>query len=56
MSTDPLAQFLLLCAQADVARLQLTQPPAGMDAERLLLRPILLRGAAHWQAVWRHPS
>ncbi len=55
MSTDALAQFLALCAQADVARLQLTQAPADVDAERLLLRPIVLRGADHWQAVWRHP-
>jgi SAM-dependent methyltransferase len=55
MPTDALAQFLALCAQADVARLQLTQAPVDVDAERLLLRPIVLRGAGHWQAVWRHP-
>ncbi len=56
MPNDALAQFLAICQQASVTRLQLTQPPPGVDAERLLVRPIVLRGAAHWQAVWRHPS
>ena len=49
MPNDALAQFLAICQQADVTRLQLTQPPPGVDAERLLVRPIVLRGAAHWQ-------
>ncbi len=56
MQSESLARFLALCAAPDWVRLQLTQAPPGGGAERLQLRPVLLRGLPHWQAVWRHPT
>lgn len=51
-----LADFLALCAQPGWARLQLTQGPDAQGAQRLQLRPVDLRGAPHWQAVWKHAT
>lgn len=56
MQSDPLAQFIALATAPDWVRMQLTQGPPGGGAERLQLRPVQLRGQAHWQAVWRHPT
>lgn len=53
---DALRAFLALCAEPDVARLQLTQPPQADGAQRLQLRPVQLRSGPHWQAVWKHPT
>jgi SAM-dependent methyltransferase len=53
---DALDDFLNRCATDDWARLQLTQPVASDGAQRLILRPLALRGEPHWQAVWRHPN
>jgi SAM-dependent methyltransferase len=51
-----LEEFLGLCAQPGWARLQLTQAPSADGAQRLQLRPVQLRGAPHWQAVWKHAT
>lgn len=53
---NALQAFLALCAAPDLARLQLTQPADAQGAQRLQLRPIVLRGQAHWQAVWKHAT
>ena len=55
-SDDPLATFLQGFERADWARAQLTQGPDAAGAQRLQLRPLLLRGAPHWQAVWKHAT
>lgn len=36
--------------------MQLTQGPDLEGAQRLQLRPVELRGAPHWQAVWKHAT
>lgn len=59
---DDTAQFLALLAAAFQSghawhRAQLTAPtPAAGDLERLLLRPVQLKGQACVQMVWRHAT